>query len=82
MDNLCHIAHNAHIGKNAVVVACAEVSGSCEVGENTWIGSNACIRDQRNVGSNTMIGMGAVVVKHAGDNEVWAGNPAKEMTTK
>ena len=82
VDNLCHIAHNAHIGKNAVVVACAEVSGSCKVGENTWVGPNACIRDQRNVGSNTMIGMGAVVVKHAGDNEVWAGNPAKEMTTK
>lgn len=77
VDNLCHIAHNAHIGKNAVVVACAEVSGSCKVGENTWVGPNACIRDQRNVGSNTMIGMGSVVVKHVGDNEVWAGNPAR-----
>ena len=79
VDNLCHIAHNAHIHENAVVVACAEVSGSCVVGENTWIGPNACIRDQRNVGSNTMIGMGSVVVKHIGDNEVWAGNPAKEF---
>ena len=79
VDNLCHIAHNAHIGKNAVVVACVEVSGSCKVGENTWVGPNACIRDQRNVGSNTMIGMGSVVVKHVGDNEVWAGNPAKNI---
>jgi len=82
VDNLCHIAHNAHIGRNAVVVACAEVSGSCTIGEGTWVGPNACIRDQRSVGSNTMIGMGAVVVKHAGDNEVWAGNPAREMTRK
>lgn len=82
VDNLCHIAHNAHIGKNAVVVACAEVSGSCSIGEETWVGPNACIRDQRNVGSNTLIGMGSVVVKHIGDNEVWAGNPAKEMTKK
>lgn len=80
VDNLCHIAHNAHIGKNAVVVACAEVSGSCSIGEETWVGPNACIRDQRSVGSNTMVGMGAVVVKHVGDNEVWAGNPAKKMT--
>lgn len=79
VDNLCHIAHNAHIGKNAVVVACAEVSGSCVVGENTWVGPNACIRDQRSIGSNTMIGMGSVVVKNVGDNEVWAGNPAKKM---
>ena len=82
VDNLCHIAHNVHIGKNAVVVACAEVSGSCSIGEETWVGPNACIRDQRNVGSNTLIGMGSVVVKHIGDNEVWAGNPAKEMTKK
>lgn len=77
VDNLCHIAHNAHIGKNAVVVACAEVSGSCSIGENTWVGPNACIRDQRKIGANTMIGMGSVVVKHVGDNEVWAGNPAR-----
>lgn len=82
VDNLCHIAHNAHIGKNAVVVACAEVSGSCVVGENSWVGPNACIRDQRSVGSNTMVGMGSVVVKHIGDNEVWAGNPAKLMSDK
>lgn len=82
VDNLCHIAHNAHIGKNAVVVACAEVSGSCVIGENSWIGPNACIRDQRNVGRNTMIGMGSVVVKHAGDDEVWAGNPAKMLKQK
>lgn len=79
IDNLCHIAHNAHIGKNAVVVACAEVSGSCVVGENTWVGPNASIRDQRNIGDNTMVGMGSVVVKNIGDNEVWAGNPAKKF---
>lgn len=79
VDNLCHIAHNAHIGRNAVVVACAEVSGSCTVGENTWVGPNACIRDQRSVGSNSLIGMGAVVAKNVPDNEVWAGNPAKPM---
>lgn len=79
VDNLCHIAHNAHISKNAVIVACAEISGSCVVGENSWVGPNACIRDQRNVGNNTVIGMGAVVVKHIGDNEVWAGNPAKQF---
>lgn len=82
VDNLCHIAHNAHIGKNAVIVACAEVSGSCTIGENSWVGPNACIRDQRSVGNSTMIGMGGVVVKNVGNNEIWAGNPAKEFTKK
>ena len=80
IDNLCHIAHNSHIGRNAVVVACAEVSGSCAVGENTWVGPNACIRDQRSVGANSLIGMGAVVAKNVPENEVWAGNPARPLT--
>ncbi len=79
VDNLCHIAHNAHIGKNVVVVACAEVSGSCTIGEETWVGPNACLRDQRSVGSNAMVGMGSVVVKNVPDNEVWAGSPAKKL---
>ncbi len=77
VDNLCHIAHNVHIRCNTVVVACAEISGSCEIGDDTWVGPNSCIRDQRSVGSNTMIGIGSVVVKNVGDREVWAGNPAK-----
>ena len=82
IDNLCHIAHNVHIAKNAVVVACAEVSGSCVIGDDTWIGPNACIRDQRTVGSNSLIGMGAVVAKNVPDNEIWAGNPAKYLKIK
>ncbi len=79
IDNLCHIAHNAMIGNNAVIVACAEVSGSCVIGDNTWVGPNACIRDQRHVGCNTMIGMGSVVVKNVGDDEICAGNPARRF---
>lgn len=79
VDNLCHIAHNVRVGKNAVVVACAEVSGSCVIGDDTWIGPNVCVRDQRHVGGNTLIGMGSVVVNNIGDGEVWAGNPAKLM---
>ena len=79
ISNLCQIAHNVRIGKNVIITACVEISGSCKIGTNTWVGPNACIRDQRNVGSNTLIGMGSVVVKNIGDNEIWAGNPAKLM---
>lgn len=82
IDNLCHIAHNVHIGKNVVVVACAEVSGSCVIGNDTWVGPNSCIRDQRNIGCDTLVGMGSVVVKNIGNNEVWAGNPARLFESK
>lgn len=77
IDNLCHIAHNVHIGSNSVVVACSEISGSCEIGENVWIGPNVSIRDQRKVGDNVLVGMGSVVVKNIDEGVVCAGNPAK-----
>lgn len=79
IDNLCHVAHNVHIGKNAMVIACSEVSGSCKIGENAWIGPNTSVRDWRNIGSNSTIGIGSNVVKDVPSNEVWAGNPAKKM---
>lgn len=77
IDNLCHIAHNVHIGKNDMIIACSEISGSCVLGDNVWTGPNTSVRDGRCIDNNTMIGIGAVVVKNVPANEVWAGNPAK-----
>lgn len=79
IDNLCHIAHNVHIGRNAMVIACSEISGSCQIGENAWIGPNSSVRDWRNIGSYSTIGIGSNVVKDVPENEVWAGNPATKM---
>ncbi len=79
ISNLCHIAHNNIVGKNSVVAACVEISGSCTIGENTWIAPNASVRDQCKIGDNSIVGMGSVVVKNIPGNEVWAGAPARYM---
>lgn len=76
IDNLCHIAHNVEIGKNAMIIACSEISGSCCIGENSWISPNVSIRDWKKVGNNSLVGIGSVVVKDVPDNEIWMGNPA------
>lgn len=78
IDNLCHIAHNVEIGRNAMIVACSEVSGSCCIGDNSWISPNVSIRDWRKIGNNSLVGIGGVVVKDVPDNEIWMGNPAKK----
>ncbi|QQR87471.1 MAG: UDP-3-O-(3-hydroxymyristoyl)glucosamine N-acyltransferase [Flavobacteriales bacterium] len=79
VDNLVHIAHNAVIGENSLVIAHAMVAGSCKVGRNAWIAPNAAIRNKVNVGDNATVGLGAVVVKDVADGTVVAGNPARPM---
>ena len=78
IDNLCHIAHNVVIKKNAMIIACSEISGSCHIGERAWISPNVSIRDWREVGNNSVVGIGSVVVKNIPNNETWMGNPAKK----
>lgn len=80
IDNLCQIAHNVCLGKNVIITACSEVSGSCVIGDEVWIGPNATIRDQRKVGKDAFLGMGSVVMKNVPDGEVWAGNPARSIS--
>lgn len=74
-DNLCHIAHNDHIGKNVMLTAGVVFSGSVNVGDETWLAPGTVIRDGKSIGRNCMTGMGTVVVKDIPDHELWAGNP-------
>lgn len=74
-DNLCHIAHNDHIGKNVMLTAGVVFSGSVNVGDETWLAPGTVIRDGKSIGCNCMTGMGTVVVKDIPDHELWAGNP-------
>lgn len=77
VDNLVHIAHGVVVKRNAVVIANAMIAGSVEIGENCWIAPSASVLNQKKIGDNSLVGMGAVVLKDVGENEIYAGNPAK-----
>jgi len=77
VDNLVHIAHGVKIGRNSVVIANSMIAGSVNIGENTWIAPSASILNQKSVGHNSLVGMGSVVLKDVGNNEIVAGSPAK-----
>lgn len=76
VDNLCHIAHNVHIGKNCFIIANTMIGGSTKIGDNSWVAPSSSLRDGLIIGANVTLGMGSVVTKSVPNNETWAGNPA------
>jgi UDP-3-O-[3-hydroxymyristoyl] glucosamine N-acyltransferase len=79
INNLCHIAHNVVIGKNVVITAHVNISGSSIIEDNVWIAPNSSLRGHQKIGQGTTIGMGAVVTKDVPEGETWVGNPAKKL---
>lgn len=73
IDNLVHIAHSAHIGKNCFIIAGAMIAGSVTLGNDVWIGPHANIAPQVNVGDNGFVTLGAVVTKDVPSGEMVSG---------
>ena len=82
IDNLVHVAHNVHVEENAMIIACAEVSGAARVGRGSWIGPNACVIQKVTLGADSLIGIGAVVLRDVEAGAVVVGNPAKPLAKK
>lgn len=82
IDNLVHIAHGVVIGENSLVIAHAMVGGSAIIGKNVWVAPNSSLINKVSVGDNSTIGLGAVVIRNVGENEIVIGNPAKLLTKK
>lgn len=78
IDNLVHIAHSVYIGDQAVVVACAEVSGSVRLGRGCWIGPNASINQSLTLGDYAFVGTAGAVVQDLPPHALAFGNPAKQ----
>jgi 2-polyprenyl-3-methyl-5-hydroxy-6-metoxy-1,4-benzoquinol methylase/acetyltransferase-like isoleucine patch superfamily enzyme len=79
IDNLVHIAHDCHIGQGNHIVAGTVLGGGVTIGKNNFLGINSMIKPLMTIGDNNLIGMGAVVLNDIGDNEIWAGVPARKI---
>lgn len=82
IDNLVHVAHNCHVGKNAVITAGVILCGSSVLKDGAWIGVNSSVLNNVNVGENAVIGIGSVVTRNIEDNGIAFGVPAKEKTKR
>ena len=79
IDNLCHIAHNVHIGKNCLVIAQSMLGGSSVLHDDVYVAPGAVIMNQVTVGANALVGMGAVVTGDVEENKVVVGVPARVL---
>ncbi|NUH83397.1 NeuD/PglB/VioB family sugar acetyltransferase [Bacillus firmus] len=74
------IAHHSAIGKACLVSTLCGVGASINVEDKVFIGMGSTIVTGLSViGENTIIGAGAVVLKNADKNCVYAGIPAKKL---
>lgn len=79
IDNHCHIAHNAKLGKYNTIADNTTIEGSCEIGDYNTFGSNVVVQRKVKIGSYCKFGSGAVVTKDVPDNSVMVGNPARPL---
>ena len=73
------IHHDVSIEKYCTIAPRAVILGSVKIGKYTYIGANSTIKQNVKIGKNVIIGAGAVVVKDIKNNQIVAGNPAKEI---
>jgi UDP-3-O-[3-hydroxymyristoyl] glucosamine N-acyltransferase len=82
IDDHVHIAHNVRVGKKAMVIACAELSGGVVVGEAAWVGPNASVLEKVKIGERAFVGIGAVVLRDVAEGTTVVGNPARVLDRK
>lgn len=71
------IGHDNIMGDYLHVAAQACVGSYLKIGKGVHIGLNTSIRENITIGDNSTIGMGTVLTKSVGDNEIWVGNPCR-----
>jgi UDP-3-O-[3-hydroxymyristoyl] glucosamine N-acyltransferase len=79
IDNQVQIAHNVHIGDEAIIAAQTGIAGSTTIGNNVMIGGQAGISGHLTIGNNVQIAAKSGVTKNIKDNSIVAGFPAVDI---
>lgn len=76
IDDHVHIGHNAVIGEDSIITACAEM-GRVRIGKRVWIGPNTSIKEGLTICDDSFVGIGSVIIRSLETPGVYAGVPAR-----
>jgi sugar O-acyltransferase (sialic acid O-acetyltransferase NeuD family) len=76
------VEHDCRIGDGSHIAPRAVLAGNVSTGKKVFIGANAVVKQGVRIGSGAIVGAGAVVLRNIGPNEIWAGNPAKLISSE
>lgn len=78
VDALCHIGHNAQIGRHSAIAA-GTVLGRSSLGEGSWTGLNSTILPGNNVAARGTVAAHALVTKDVPEGTTVVGVPARPI---
>jgi len=83
LDNLVHVGHNVHVGRNVIIVAQTGISGSSVLEDNVVIGGQVGIADHVRIESGVIVGAQSGIPSKKvlrGKGVVFWGTPARPIT--
>ena len=79
IDNQVQIAHNVHVGEQALISAQTAIGGSVKAGHHLILGGQSGVRDNVRVGSGVTVAARAVITANTQDGEVLGGMPSRPL---
>lgn len=80
IDNLNHIAHNVHIGKDCAITVLNAFGGSSSIGDRVQMSAQCALAPHTHVGNDCILMGRAGVTKNIKEGSILLGYPAQEHT--
>jgi UDP-3-O-[3-hydroxymyristoyl] glucosamine N-acyltransferase len=78
-DALCHVAHNADIGEDCIIIAQTGVAGSSTLGKRVIVSGQSAITDHVTITDDVTLVQRAGVINNIDEPGVYAGTPVQPV---
>jgi UDP-3-O-[3-hydroxymyristoyl] glucosamine N-acyltransferase len=78
-DALCHVAHNADIGEDCIIVAQTGIAGSSTLGKRVIVSGQSAITDHVTITDDVTLVQRAGVINNIDEPGVYAGTPVQPV---